>query len=308
MSQSYPTIGSVESNSNFVSPNARIEVIASGFTWCEGPVWVGDQASGHLLFSDIPRNSIYRWSPSDGTTLFMQPSGYTGVEHYGLEPGSNGLAIDAEGRLTMCEHGDRRISRLLSGGGKQTIVDSYKGRRLNSPNDLVIARDGTVYFTDPIYGLPDRENDARRELDFCGVFRLTSSGELSLISKDLQRPNGIGLSTDQKTLIVSQSNPDSADWTLFDIGESNNLGEVAGIKLANASDQMRLYPGLPDGLCVSNDDIIYATGPGGVYVMNFDGERLGRFLTRKKTSNCTLSPDQRTLYVTADDVVCRIKL
>ena len=181
-----------------VEDGAKIEVLAGGFTWTEGPVWVEDDGGGHLLFSDIPRNSIYRWSQARGVELFMKPSGYTGVSYYGLEPGSNGLVLDSQGQLTACEHGDRRISVLTRGGGKRTLVDNYQGRRLNSPNDLVFHSDGSIFFTDPPYGLPERANDPRRELDFCGVYRLDPSGSLTLLTKQLVRPNGIGLSPDQK--------------------------------------------------------------------------------------------------------------
>ena len=191
-----------------VDSNAKIEVLASGFTWTEGPVWVADDSGGHLLFSDIPRNSIFRWSEKRGTDLFMSPSGYTGASYYGLEPGSNGLTLDPQGRLTACEHGDRRVSVLTKGGGKRTLVDNYQGKRLNSPNDLVFHSSGSIFFTDPPYGLPDRESDPRRELDFCGVYRLDTDGSLTLVSKELARPNGIGLSPDEKTLYVAQSDPE----------------------------------------------------------------------------------------------------
>ena len=291
------TIGTVESNDPRVDPAAKIEVIAEGMTWCEGPVWFKNR----LLFSDIPRNTIFAWSPEEGVTPFMQPSGYTGVEFYGLEPGSNGLAIDPDGRLCMCEHGDRRVSRLTPGGGKRTIVDNFQGKRLNSPNDLVFADDGTMYFTDPPYGLPKRENDPRRELDFCGVYAFRD-GKLTLLSDAIERPNGIGLSSDQTRLVVAQSNPSTPNWTVID------LDTGSAKQIAEASEAMKQYPGLPDGLCVSNDDLIYASGPGGIYVMDFQGNRLGRYITGRRTSNCTLSPDGGTLYVTADDVVCRIKV
>ena len=168
-----------------------------------------DDAGGHLLFSDIPRNSIFKWTPSRGIELFLNPSGYTGNTYYGLEPGSNGLILDGQGRLTACEHGDRRVSVLTRGGGKRTLVDNYEGRRLNSPNDLTIDSSGAIYFTDPIYGLPERASDPRRELDFCGVYRLDPNGKLSLLTKQMTRPNGIGLSPDQKTLYVAQSDPDN---------------------------------------------------------------------------------------------------
>ena len=300
------TIGRTESNDPRVPTDARIEVLESGFTWTEGPLWIDDDAGGHLLFSDIPRNTIYRWSSRRGCEVFMSPSGYTGVKYYGLEPGSNGLALNPAGDLCMCEHGDRRVSMLTPGGGKVTLVDRYRGKRLNSPNDLVFAKDGTIYFTDPPYGLPRRENDPMRELDFCGVYRLDNDGSLTLLTDSIERPNGIGLSADESRLIVAQSNPDQPNWTVFDIRDDGTLSP--GREIAEASAAMKEFPGLPDGLVVGPDDTIYASGPGGIYVMDFEGKLLGRFITGKRTSNATLDRRGHTLYVTADDTICRVRL
>ena len=290
----------------FVPTDAKIEVLSGGFTWTEGPVWVDDARGGHLLFSDIPRNSIYRWSERSGIELFMRPSGYTGVTDYGLEPGSNGLALDPKGRLTLCEHGDRRVSVLTRGGGKRTLVDNFEGRRLNSPNDLVFDRSGSIYFTDPPYGLPDRESDPRRELDFCGVYRLDPNGTLTLLTKQLARPNGIGLSPDQRTLYVAQSDPQNPIWMSFPLGEDKLLGE--GKLLLSAKPYMGEYPGLPDGLAIASNGIIFGSGPGGIYVITPEGKLLGRMITGGRTSNCTFASDGKTLYITADAYLCRVGL
>jgi len=288
-----------------VAEDARIEILASGFTWTEGPVWVADSAGGHLLFSDIPRNTIFRWSPAAGVEQFMYPSGYTGVTYYGLEPGSNGLALDGQGRLLMCEHGDRRVSVLTVGGGKLTLADRYEGRRLNSPNDLVVHSGGSIFFTDPPYGLPEQADDPRRELDFCGVYRLDADGRLTLLSKQLARPNGIGLSPDEKTLYVAQSDPMSAIWMSFPVNPDLTLGE--GKVMHDATDQVGVLPGLPDGMCVDAAGHLWASGPGGIYVFNPAGKLLGRILTGQRTSNCTLGgPDKKTLFITADSYLCRI--
>ncbi|OUT60024.1 MAG: gluconolactonase [Rhodopirellula sp. TMED11] len=289
-----------------VAADAKIEVLAGGFTWTEGPVWVGDQASGHLLFSDIPRNSIFKWSPQDNIELFMRPSGYTGVTYYGLEPGTNGLTLDSQGRLTMCEHGDRRISVLTKGGGKKTVADQFEGKRFNSPNDLVFDKQGHLYFTDPPYGLPERAIDPRREMDYCGVYRLSKSGQLTLLTKQMTRPNGIGLSPDNRTLYVAQSDPASPIWMKFPINDDGTLGK--GQKLQDAAEAMKTYPGLPDGLAVAKDGTLFASGPGGIYVMTPEGELLGRILTEGRTSNCTFDPEQKHLYITADSYLCRVKL
>ncbi len=289
-----------------IDADAKIEVLASGFTWTEGPVWVNDDQGGHLLFSDIPRNTIFRWTPGRGIETFMTPSGYTGVTYYGLEPGANGLAIDPEGRLVMCEHGDRRVSVLTEGGGKMTLADSYEGKRLNSPNDLCFGSDGSIYFTDPPYGLPQRADDPRRELDFYGVFRLSPAGELTVLTKELTRPNGIGLSPDEQTLYVAQSDPEAPIWMAFPLSPEKTLGK--GRLLYNAKEAMSEFPGLPDGLAVGPDGTIFGSGPGGIYVIDPAGKLLGRIITGGRVSNCALSPDLAWLYITADSQLCRIAL
>ncbi len=311
--QTPATIGQIErldpAINELLAEDAKIEVLASGFTWTEGPVWVGDNAGGHLLFSDIPRNTIFRWSQASGVETFMSPSGYTGVAYYGLEPGSNGLALDGVGRLLACEHGDRRVSVLTKGGGKRTLVDAFEGRRLNSPNDLVVHSNGAIFFTDPPYGLPERADDPRRELDFCGVYRLDPNGTLTLLTKQLARPNGIGLSPDEKTLYVAQSDPKNAIWMSFAIQDDQTLGE--GKLLHDATDQVGKLPGLPDGMAIDAAGNLWASGPGGIYVFTPAGKRIGRLLTGQRTSNCAFggpSPDRKTLYITADSYLCRIQL
>ena len=304
------TIGRIErldsAMSKYIANDTSIEVLADGFTWTEGPVWVEDGSGGHLLFSDIPRNTIFRWSAARGVELFMSPSGYTGTTYYGLEPGSNGLALDPDGRLTACEHGDRRISVLTRGGGKRTLVDNYKGQRLNSPNDLVFDVNGSIYFTDPPYGLPEREDDPRRELDFCGVYRLDKNGKSTLLTRQLTRPNGIGLSPDQMTLYVAQSDPSNPIWMSFPINQKKLLGE--GEVLFDATPFMKELPGLPDGLAVAKDGTIFGSGPGGVYVITPDGKLLGRLITGGRTSNCTFDAKQQNLYITADNFLCRVRM
>ena len=179
-SKPYPTFGKLESKDprfdKLISPSAKMEKLGEGFEWCEGPVW--NKEGGYLLFSDIPRNSLMKWKDGEGVTLLMKPSGYTGITPYpkGKEPGSNANTFDSQGRLTQCEHGDRRISVLTKDGGKRTLADNYQGKRLNSPNDLCFDSKGNLYFTDPPYGLPQQADDPRREMDYCGVFRLSKDG------------------------------------------------------------------------------------------------------------------------------------
>lgn len=303
------TLGSIErlepAFDKLIPEDAGIEVLAKGFTWIEGPVWVPEDGGGYLLFSDIPRNSVFKWKEGEGVSLFLRPSGYTGNSFYGLEPGSNGLLLDSQDRLVSCEHGDRRISVLTKDGGKRTLVDNYQGKRLNSPNDAVYKSNGDLYFTDPPYGLPNRYEDPRRELDFCGVYRLSKDGRLTLLTTELARPNGIGFSPDENTLYVAQSDPRTAIWKAYPVKEDGTLGESR--ILYDATQSVGKRPGLPDGMAVDRQGHIWATGPGGVLVFTPDGKLLGRLNTGRPTANCTFGEDGKTLFITADAYLCRVR-
>ncbi len=291
-----------------VPKDARLEVVAGGFEWTEGPVWIpaAKNEPGYLLFSDIPRNSVFKWVEGQGASLYLKPSGYTGVSDYGSEPGCNGLVLDREGRLVSCEHGDRRISVMTRNGGKRTLVDNYQGKRFNSPNDAVFMSNGDLYFTDPPYGLPKQYDDPRRELDFCGVYRLSADGVLTLLTDEMTRPNGIGLSPDEKTLYVAQSDPQAAIWLAFPVKQDGTLGE--GRVMHDATKDVDMLPGLPDGMAVDKDGNVFATGPGGVYVFHPEGRLLGRISTGERTANCTFGGDDGSLlYLAADMYVCRIQ-
>ena len=309
-----PTVGSIERLDPrldaLVPPGATIEVLAMGFEWSEGPVWVasdrGGLPAGCLLFSDIPNNRIHRWRPGHGVDVFLEPSGFTGPGDYGREPGSNGLTLDREGRLILCEHGDRRVSRLEPGGGKRTLADSWEGRRLNSPNDVVVHSSGAIYFTDPPYGLPNRWDDPRRELDFCGVYRLSPDGTLALLCRTMTRPNGLAFAPDEKTLYVAQSDPAQPIWKAFRVGPDGMLDE--GRIFFDATTLAKTRRGLPDGLKVDAAGNLFATGPGGVLVFAPDGTHLGTLLTGQATANCCFGDDGRTLYITADALLCRVRL
>jgi gluconolactonase len=286
-----------------IPKDAKIEILAQGFTWTEGPVWVKD--GGYLLFSDIPRNSVFKWQEGQGISLFLNPSGYTGREYYGLEPGCNGLILDSKGQLVSCEHGDRRVSVLTKGGGKRTLADNYMGKRLNSPNDGCFKSNGDLYFTDPPYGLPNRWDDPLRELEFCGVYRLSKEGKLTLLTDEMTRPNGIALSHDEKTLYVAQSDPEAAIWKAFPVKDDGTLGESK--VFFDTTDQVGKLPGLPDGLKVDKDGNLFATGPGGVYVFNPEGQVLGRLDTGERTANVGWGGDGSVLYICADSYLCRIQ-
>ncbi|MCU0703900.1 MAG: SMP-30/gluconolactonase/LRE family protein [Fimbriiglobus sp.] len=303
-------LGSIERKDpkfdELIPKDAVIEVLAGGFDWSEGPVWVKDKDGGHLLFSDIPKNKIWKWSEKGGLQDFLQPSGYTGTEKFtGKEPGSNGLALDKDGKLILCQHGDRRVSRLVD-GKFVTLVDKFDGKRLNSPNDLAFKSNGDLYFTDPPYGLPDQMKDKRKELDFQGVYRLSPKGELTLLTKEMSRPNGIAFSPDEKTLYVANSDPDKAIWMAFPVKADGTLD--AGKVFFDATQAVKdKKPGLPDGLKVDKAGNVFATGPGGVLVFDKDGKHLGTLATGVPTANCGWGDDGSTLYITADKQLVRVK-
>jgi gluconolactonase len=303
------TLGTIERFDSqldkLLDPEAKLEILADGFTWTEGPVWMGDATNGHLLFSDIPRNSIFKWTAKNGIQLFMNPSGYTGVTFYGLEPGSNGLLKDLDGNLVLCEHGDRRVSVLTPGGGKRTLADNYQGKRLNSPNDAALKSNGDLYFTDPPYGLPSREKDPRRELEHFGVYRISKKdGSLTLLTTELARPNGIGFSPDEKTLYVAQSDPKNAIWMSFAVQADGTLSK--GTLFYDATKEVGKMPGLPDGLSVDTQGNLWASGPGGIWIFSKEAKLLGRINTGERTSNCAFGEDGTSLFVTADSYLCRI--
>ena len=303
----FPTLGKIveldPGLKDLLDEEAKIEVLCSGFDWAEGPVWIED--GGFLLFSDIPPNKVMKWEEGKGVSTYLQPSGYTGKVDYGGEPGSNGLLLDSRGRLVSCEHGDRRVSALTEDGGKRTLVDNYRGKRLNSPNDAVFKPNGDLYFTDPPYGLPKRFADPRRELDFCGVYRLEKNGKLTLLTKEMTRPNGIAFSPDEKTLYVAQSDPKAALWKAFPVKDDGTLGESR--ILYDVTSMVGRHRGLPDGMKVDQKGNIWATGPGGVHVLTPEGTPLGRIDTGEATANCGFGNDGSTLYLTADMYLCRIQ-
>jgi gluconolactonase len=309
---SYQTTGSIEQMdeelAEVLDVEALPEILGGGYEWTEGPVWVEEH--DFLLFSDIPPNKIYQWKEGEGVSLYLDPAGYTGDEERGGEKGSNGLMIGQQGDLLLCQHGDRRIARMDAPLTEpapefETLIGSYEGKKLNSPNDLVQHSNGDIYFTDPPYGLEGNVNDPAKELDFQGVYRLTPSGELTLLTDELSRPNGIALSPDEKTLYVANSDPDNPVWMAYDVQEDGSIdnGRVFG----DASESVGEEEGLPDGMKVDEDGYLYATGPGGVWIFAPDGRILGKIKTGRATSNCAIG-NGGMLYMTADDQLMRIPL
>ncbi|MEZ0538755.1 SMP-30/gluconolactonase/LRE family protein [Fibrella arboris] len=326
--QTYPTIGEVvrldPRLDHLLAKNAKIDVLAAGFIWAEGPVWVkggpapsaplSGSSAGYLLFSDVPKNTIYRWTAADGCQPFLTPAGYTGLGTYSDESGSNGLTVDAQGRLITCEHGDRRVSAMpLNGpGGKITLADRYQGKRFNSPNDVVAHPNGSYYFTDPPYGLAGKEKDPTRETSLFGVYRVAPSGDVSLVVSELTRPNGLAFSPDNKTLYVAQSDLQQPVIRAYPVLADGSVGK--GYTIFDASALMKQgLKGAPDGLKVDQQGNLWATGPGGVLVIApaanaaSPGTLLGRIDTGEATANCAWGDDGHTLYITADMYLCRIR-
>lgn len=278
-----------------IAPDAKVATVGTGFKWAEGPVW--DIANNEFLFSDIPNNIIHAWSPEKGLRVFMKPSGYTGVADYGREPGSNGLTFDQKGRLILCEHGDRRVSMLTPGGGKITVADRFEGKRLNSPNDVVVHSNGTIYFTDPIYGLAKGENDPNREINFCGVYRIDPDGKVIALIKEIERPNGIALSPDEKFLYIANSHGPKPYLYRYPITADGGVGDAEIF-----FDMKTVGKGGPDGLKIDAEGNVWSTGPGGLLIISKEGKLLGRVHTHQPTANVAFGGlDGKTVFLTAND-------
>ncbi|MDX1644112.1 MAG: SMP-30/gluconolactonase/LRE family protein, partial [Thermoanaerobaculia bacterium] len=269
------------------------------------------QDGGYVLFSDIPRNAIYKWHGGEGARLYLQPSGYTGDAPRGGEVGSNALLLDDQGRLVLCQHGDRRVARLAAPLDApepvfETLADRHHGRRLSSPNDAVFHSSGALYFTDPPYGLPEGPGDPARETEVHGVYRLGTDGTVTLLTGELTRPNGIAFSPDERTLYVANSDPEQAVWMAWEVLDDGTLDD--GRVFFDATPWVGERPGLPDGLAVDEQGNLFATGPGGVLVIASDGRHLGTILTTQATANCTFGDGGRSLYMTADGHLLRLRL
>ena len=302
-------IGSIERLSSemddFISKDSKIEIIAKGFTWSEGPVW--SSKLNAVLFSDVPNNIIYKWDEENGLDIFLDKIGYSGIVPNSKKSGTNGLTIDQQGNLIICMHGDRRIVKLKDWNSNKVlpIATSFNNKLFNSPNDLVYNSKKELFFTDPPYGLQNGDNDALKELQFNGVFRLSADGKLKVLIKNLSRPNGIAISRDEKTLYVANSdlnNPVIMKYQITDEGVENPEVFFDGSVLSKKD------IGLFDGLKVHPSGTIFATGPGGVLLINKEGNHIGTIRTKVRSANCAFDDKFEYLYMTSHQYLTRIRI
>jgi gluconolactonase len=285
---------------------AKVEKIAGGFRFVEGPVW--NRKAGYLVFSDIPGNAIMTWSPSGGASVFRARI-FEGEYPDGMQVGTNGLTLDKEGRIVAAEHGNRQVSRIERDGALTVLAGRYEGKRLNSPNDLVVKKNGDIYFTDPPFGLlrpgqgvADAAKSPLRELDFSGVFRITAPGKIDLMTKDIALPNGLAFSPDEKKLYVANSA--GKTWSVYDVAKD---GTLANGRIFYDADK-ETGPGVPDGMKVDTAGNVWATGPGGILVISAQAKLLGVIGFPEVPANCAWGDaDGKTLYVTARTGLYRIR-
>jgi gluconolactonase len=299
-----------------VPRDAKLERVATGFTFTEGPVW--SRELGALLFSDPNENTIYRLTPEGEVSVFRAKSGYTGTDigEYG-QPGSNGLTFDKDGRLTIDQHGNRRVVRVEKNGVVTVLADRFDGKRLDSPNDLVYRRDGTLFFTDPPFGLPKFDKDPRKELPFSGVFALRD-GKLSLVTKDLSGPNGIAFSPDEQFLYVGNWDDNHKVVMRYRIAKEERLPAAKGARLAPLPESTgEVFADFTaegsenaiDGIKVDTAGNVYISGPRGLWILSPEGKRLGLISGPEQPHNFAWGgEDGRTLYLCAHTSIYRVRL
>lgn len=291
---------------NIIDPGAAIEVLSNGYEWSEGPVWV--ESGKMLLFSDVPTNKVYKWTEADSIELYLEPSGYTGeMASTSNEQGSNGLALNTAGQLVLCQHGDRRVAIMdapLNAPQSKfvAVADNFEGKKFNSPNDVAVRTNGDYFFTDPPYGMPKDEN---QQIPFQGVYK-SSGGAVTLLVDSITRPNGIAFMPDEKTVLVANSDPEKAIWYSFDLTADDTF--TNGKIFHDATQAAKSENGLPDGLKIDRQGNVFATGPGGVWVFDRDGKVLGKIKIPAATANCAFSADEKTLYMTADSYLLRLRM
>ena len=294
---------------SIISADAKIEIIATELDWSEGPLWI--EKNNRLLFSDVPRNTIYQWTEEKGKEIYLSPSGYTDTMKRGGETGSNGLLLNSEGNLVLCQHGNRQMASMKAPLDHpvavfESLASTYLGKRFNSPNDAVFSSNAELFFTDPPYGLEKNMNDPRKEIPYQGVYKVNKAGLVTLLIDSITRPNGIAFFPGEKKLIIANSDPAKPYWYLYEVTENNLL--TNGKIFCEASVAGTNLKGLPDGLKIDRKGTVFASGPGGVWIFNASGILLGKIKLSEAASNCALSDDEKTLFITNDSKVLRIKL
>jgi len=287
-----------------IDPDSRFETLGTGYQWSEGPTW--DRVRKALYFTDVPQNKAYRWQAGQAVQVFLDPSGAPDVDGF-REPGANGLWCTSNGTLLICNHGRRAVECMdLESREISILAQNFDGKLFNSPNDIVQARDGTLFFTDPPYGLEGLDASPLKQQDANGVYRRDPGGTVTRLVSDMTFPNGIALSPDERILYVSQSDPDAPLVRALELDSDARI--LSQRVLFDATPFMSAaMPGLPDGMAVSTGGEIFVTGPGGVFILAPDGRPLGRILTGRATANCAFGEDGRSLFITAGDRLLKLR-
>jgi gluconolactonase len=309
----YKTTGSIERLDAeldiVLDTSAKVEIIAEGFEWSEGPLWI--EKHKMLLFSDVPKDTVYKWTEEKGKEVYLTPSGYTDTVPRGGEMGSNGLLLDKKGNLVLCQCGNRQMARMDAPLDKPaanyiSLAGRYNNKRFSSPNDAVYNSSGELFFTDPPYGLETQsDNDPKKEIAWNGVYKVKTNGEVVLLVDSIPRPNGIAFLPGEKQLIIACSDPGKPNWYIYNVaGDSLTNGQI----FYSTVNEREGVNGLPDGLKIDSKGYVFASGPGGIWIFNREAKLLGKIKLEESASNVALSTDEKTIYVTNDMQVLRIKL
>jgi len=307
------TIGSIERTDaaldEIIAADVTIEILGEGYNWSEGPVWV--EKENMLLFSDVPENIVYQWTEEKGVEPYLTPSGFTGDSTRSRERGSNGLVIRNDS-LILCQHGNRQIARMNASLSDPkpifiSLARRYEGKRFNSPNDAAYAANGDLFFTDPPYGLKDLDQDIEKESPVNGVYKVSPKGTVMLMVDSLTKPNGIAFMPNGKKFIVANSDPAKAIWYQFELNDRGDSVRSASI-FYNATSSIGKGKGGPDGFKIDSKGNVFATGPGGIWIFDSSGKVLGKINLPEASANCALSTDEKTLYITADMYLLRVKM
>lgn len=310
--ESKPVVGTIEfvsdELSKLIEKDAKIETVAEGFQFTEGALWI--EKEHMLLFSDVPANTIYKWTEAKGKEVYLKPAGYTDTAKRGGFLGSNALRLSREGKLLICQHGDRRIAMMDAPINAPkpnfvTIAGTYNGKKLNSPNDLFVTAAGDIYFTDPSYGFERGGRDPKKELPYQGVYKVGNSGSVTLLVDSIEQPNGIGILPDGKTLIVANSDNRKKRWYAYDISSDGSLRNAR--LFYDVSNEKGM--GGCDSFKIDKEGNVFAAGPGGIWIFTKAGKLLGRIkLNDISAANCALTPDGKTIFITAANYLLRVKM